>query len=160
MSRVYYTDGSAKGNGTNKSSGGYGIVEIDENNNILWEYQDIKAPTTNNEMELMAILTALKHIDSSGEVGFLKPIIYSDSAYCVNLINDWMYKWEQNGWKRPKNQEVKNLDIIKEIFELADIAELRKVPGHSGVKWNEYVDGLAKNEIKIKQQGAICNFIK
>ena len=113
MSRVYYTDGSAKGNGTNKSSGGYGIVEIDENNNILWEYQDIKAPTTNNEMELMAILTALKHIDSSGEVGFLKPIIYSDSAYCVNLINDWMYKWEQSGWKRPKNQEVKNLEIIK-----------------------------------------------
>ena len=151
MSRIYYTDGSAKGNGTSKSSGGYGIVEIDENNNILWEYQDVKAPTTNNEMELMAILTALKHIDNSGEVGFLKPIIYSDSAYCVNLINDWMYKWEQNGWKRPKNQEVKNLEIIKQIFELADIAELRKVQGHSGIQWNEYVDKLAKNEIKIKQ---------
>ena len=101
-------------------------------------------------MELMAILIALKHIDNSGEVGFLKPVIYSDSAYCVNLINDWMYKWEQNGWKRPKNQEVKNLDIIKQIYELADIAELRKVPGHSGIQWNEYVDKLAKNEIKIK----------
>ena len=149
MSRIYYTDGSAKGNGTNKSSGGYGIVEIDENNNILWEYQDIKAPTTNNEMELMAILTALEHINNSGEVSFLKPIIYSDSAYCVNLINDWMYKWERNGWKRLKDQEVKNLEIIKQIFELADIAELRKVPGHSGVEWNEYVDKLATGKIKI-----------
>ena len=149
MSVVYYTDGSCKANGSSNSSGGYGIVEIDDNNNILWQYQDFKSPTTNNEMELMAILTALKHIDSSGEVGFLKPIIYSDSAYCVNLITDWMYKWEQNGWKRPKNQEVKNLEIIKQIFELADIAEFRKVPGHSGVKWNEYVDGLATAKIKI-----------
>ena len=107
-------------------------------------------------MELMAILTALQHINKSDEVGFLKPVIYSDSAYCVNIINDWMYNWEKNGWKRPKNQEVKNLEIIKQIFELADIAELRKVPGHSGVQWNEYVDSLAKNEIKISKD----NFLK
>ena len=108
MSKTYYTDGSAKGNGTDKSSGGYGVVEIDENNNIIWQDQGFKSPTTNNEMELMAILTALQHINKSGEVGFLKPVIYSDSAYCVNIINDWMYNWEKNGWKRPKNQEVKN----------------------------------------------------
>ena len=67
-----------------------------------------------------------------------------------------MYNWEKNGWKRPKNQEVKNLEIIKQIFELADIAELRKVPGHSGIQWNEYVDSLAKNEIKISKD----NFLK
>lgn len=102
-------------------------------------------------MELMAILKALQHIEKSGEVSFLKPVIYSDSAYCVNLINDWMYSWERNGWKRPKNQEVKNLEIIKQIFELADIADIRKVKGHSGVKWNEYCDELAKNEIKIQK---------
>lgn len=148
MSRVYYTDGSAKGNGTNKSSGGYGVVEVDENN-ILWEYQDFKSPTTNNEMELMAILKALEHINENEKTEFLKPIIYSDSAYCVNLINDWMYGWERNGWKRPKNQEVKNLEIIKKIFNLADIANIRKVAGHSGIKWNEYVDGLATGKIKI-----------
>lgn len=109
-------------------------------------------------MELMAILTALRRI-SQQEIIFLKPIIYSDSAYCVNLINDWMYKWQQNGWKRPKNQEVKNLDIIKEIYTLASLAEIRKVPGHSGIKWNEYVDGLATGRINLKQQGTICNFI-
>ena len=60
-----------------------------------------------------------------------------------------MYKWERNGWKRPKNQEVKNLEIIKQIFELADIAELRKVSGHSGIYWNEYVDKLATKKIII-----------
>lgn len=109
-------------------------------------------------MELMAILTALRRINQQ-EIIFLKPIIYSDSAYCVNLINDWMYKWQQNGWKRPKNQEVKNLEIIKQIFELADIAEIRKVPGHSGVKWNEYVDGLATGRIKIQDKNFKTNYI-
>jgi len=99
-------------------------------------------------MELMAILYALKHIEIE-EISFMKPVIYSDSAYCVNLINDWMYSWERNGWKRPKNQEVKNLDIIKQIFELADIAEIRKVKGHSDNYWNNYVDELATGKIKI-----------
>lgn len=149
MSRTYYTDGACSGNGSSSSKGGYGVVEIDDNNNLLWEYQDFKSPTTNNEMELMAILQALQHINENGEVSFLKPIIYSDSAYCVNLINNWMYSWERNGWKRPKNQEVKNLGIIKQIFELADIAEIRKVPGHSGIQWNEYCDALATGKIKL-----------
>ena len=99
-------------------------------------------------MELMAILTALKHIEQSDEQ-FFKPTIYSDSAYCVNLINEWMYSWERKGWKRPKGQEVKNLEIIKQIFELASLAEIKKVKGHAGIQWNEYVDQLAKGERKI-----------
>jgi len=149
MNKTYYTDGSAKGNGTINSSGGFGIVEIDQNNNILWQYQDFKSPTTNNEMELMAILYALNHIKENNEEGFFKPIIYSDSAYCVNLINEWMYNWEKNGWKRTKNEPVKNLEIIKQIYEIAKIADIRKVKGHSGNIWNEYVDKLAIGTIKI-----------
>ena len=159
MNQIFYTDGSAKANGNPNSKGGWGAVQVDEYDNIIWQKQGFKAPTTNNEMELMAILTALQHINESGEVGFLKPVIYSDSAYCVNLINNWMYSWEKNGWKRPKNQEVKNLKIIKQIFELANIAELRKVPGHSGIQWNEYVDGLATGRIKIQDNTFECNFI-
>lgn len=155
MSDIFYTDGSAKGNGTSHSSGGFGVVQVDENDNIIWEYQDIKSPTTNNEMELMAILTALQHINESKQINFTTPIIYSDSAYCVNLINDWMYSWERNGWRRPKNQEVKNLDIIKQIFELAKLAQIRKVPGHSGIKWNEYVDSLATGKIKIQKNNLL-----
>jgi len=149
MTRLYYTDGSTKSNGYSNSSGGFGIVELDENNNILWEYQDFKSPTTNNEMELMAILTALKHIKSSGEDFYIKPIIYSDSSYCVNIINNWMYSWKNNGWVRPKNQEIKNLEIIKQIYELASIAEVKKVPGHSGVFGNEIADKLATGQQKL-----------
>ena len=147
--RYYYTDGSATGNGTENSIGGFGIVEVDENNNILWEYQENNLKyETNNSMELTAILYALNHIEIE-ETSFMKPIIYSDSAYCVNLINDWMYSWERNGWKRPKNQEVKNLNLIKQIFELANLAEIRKVKGHSDNKWNEYADKLATGVHKI-----------
>jgi ribonuclease HI len=147
--RTYYTDGSATGNGTENSIGGFGIVEVDENGNILWEYQENNLKyETNNSMELTAILYALNHIEVE-EASFMKPIIYSDSAYCVNLINDWMYSWERNGWKRPKNQEVKNLNLIKQIFELADLAEIRKVKGHSSNKWNEYADKLATGVYKI-----------
>ena len=103
-------------------------------------------------MELMAILKALKHIKEKNQISFFRPIIYSDSAYCVNLINEWMYSWERNGWKRPKNQEVKNLDIIKQIFELKNLAEIKKVPGHSGIEWNEYCDKLATGKIKIQNK--------
>ena len=148
--RIYYTDGSATGNGTENSIGGFGIVEVDENNNILWQYQENNLKyETNNSMELSAILYALNHIETE-EASFIKPIIYSDSAYCVNLINDWMYSWERNGWKRPKNQEVKNLNLIKQIFELANLAEIKKVKGHSDNKWNEYADKLATGVYKIK----------
>ena len=147
MNKVYYTDGACSANGKSNSSGGWGVVEVNSNDEILWQDQGFKAPTTNNEMELTAILAALKHIKE--EDSFLIPIIYTDSAYCCNLINTWMYSWERNNWTRPKNQEVKNLKIIKQIFVLAHLADIKKVSGHSGVKWNEYVDKLATGNIKI-----------
>ena len=115
MKHIFYTDGSCRANGKVTASGGFGIVEIDENDNILWQYQDKKSPTTNNEMELMAILISLERINNNINDYFLKPIIYSDSAYCVNLINNWMYNWERNGWKRPHNEEVKNLNLSKKF---------------------------------------------
>ena len=142
----YYTDGSCKSNGNPNSAGGWGIVKVDEFNNILWEQQGTKAPTTNNEMELIAILTTLKYIKEKEETDC---IIYSDSAYCVNLINSWMYNWKDNGWKRPKNQEVKNLEIIKEIYDLAHLAEIKKTSGHSGIFGNEYADALATGKISL-----------
>ena len=60
-----------------------------------------------------------------------------------------MYSWERNGWVRPKNQEIKNLNIIKEIFELASLAQIKKVSGHSGIMGNELADKLATGERKV-----------
>ena len=59
-----------------------------------------------------------------------------------------MYSWKDNGWKRPKNQEVKNLDIIKQIYDLAYLAKIEKVTGHSGILGNEIADKLATGERK------------
>ena len=121
-------------------------------NHIIYQYQEFKAPTTNNEMELMAILHILKKLDKEkkNKYDFIETtIIYSDSAYCVNIINNWMFNWERNNWKRPKNEEIKNLNIIKQIYELYPLASVQKVKGHNGNIWNEYVDKLAKGEIII-----------
>ncbi len=144
--RVFYCDGACSNNGYKDSSGGYGVVEI-KDNNIIYQYQDFKAPTTNNEMELMAILHILQKLEKENE--FETSIIYSDSAYCVNIINTWMYGWERNNWMRPKNQEIKNLDIIKQIYNLKHLAKVEKVKGHSNDTWNEYCDKLATGKLKI-----------
>ena len=152
MNRIFYCDGSAKNNGYENSSGGYGVVEI-QNNKVIYQFQDFKSPTTNNEMELMAILHIFQKLDKEKNLNYYEfqelPIIYSDSAYCVNIINDWMFSWERNGWKRPKNQEVKNLEIIQQIYNLHNLAKVEKVKGHSGNVWNEYCDQLATGKVKI-----------
>ena len=147
MQRIFYTDGSTKNNGYSNSSGGYGVIEV-KDDTIIYTFQDFKSPTTNNEMELMAILHVFKKLKNE-EQEFIKPIIYSDSAYCVNIINTWMYNWEQNNWMRPHNQEIKNLEIIKQIYNLKDYAIVKKVKGHSDNKWNNYVDKLATGQIKL-----------
>ena len=148
MNIIFYTDGACKSNGNPNSKGGFGVVGINKENNIIYEYQEFKSPTTNNEMELMAILHTLKYIKEK-EISFPKPIIYTDSAYCYNIINNWMYSWERNGWMRPRNQEIKNLDIIKQIYELASFAQIEKVPGHAGILGNEIADKLATGEKKL-----------
>ena len=156
MSNIYYVDGSCKNNGSINSSGGFGVIEILDNN-IIYEYQEFKTPTTNNEMELSAILHVLKKLDK--EKNFcdnnftIVPIIYSDSSYCCNIINDWMYKWEKNNWLRSRNEEIKNLDIIKEIYNLKDLARVAKVKGHADNKWNNYVDELATGKKLLIKEG-------
>ena len=134
-----YTDGACSGN---PGPGGWGAILIA--GDYKKEISGGSKETTNNIMELTAILEALKALKTECDVE-----LYSDSAYCVNLITNWMYSWERNGWMRPKNQEVKNLEIIKQIFNLAHLAAFEKVKGHAGIEWNEYVDKLATGKVKI-----------
>ena len=149
-----YTDGSCRGNGTTKSEGGYGVVAVNNDETILFHISNgYKKQTTNNEMELMGILTAMElygdyHNFPDGSV----PIVYTDSAYCYNTLTNWMYSWANNGWTRgSKHEPVKNLEIIKRFYELITDKgykiDLQKVKGHNNIKGNELADKIATGEI-------------
>ena len=145
MKYIIYTDGACSGN---PGPGGWAIVVIDHEENILHSTSNNAPITTNNQMELEAFLAALtwcaEYTDQNDDV-----IICTDSAYIYNCFNDkWYEKWLANGWKNASKQPVANKELWQAIFfywlgSLNKYVILCKVHGHSGNKWNEYVDELA-----------------
>ncbi len=136
-----YTDGACSGN---PGPGGWGAVLLYGENKI--EISGFEKSTTNNKMELTAAYEALKRLKEPCKVN-----LYSDSAYLVNaFLQRWLDKWIKNGWKRNKNEEVKNVDLWKELVKLADIHEIKwiKVKGHADNEYNNRCDKLATDEIK------------
>ena len=120
--------------------------------------------TTNNRMELRAVIEAFKRIVRM-ESQFYEPRheyeIYSDSAYVVNTINNrWIETWRANHWKTTKREDVKNRDLWEEFSDLRAQANelgvsvtLIKIKGHAGNTFNELVDKLAKEEsMKAKEK--------
>ena len=144
---ICYTDGSAN---PNPGPGGFGVVVLDDNENLITTCSEQYDYTTNNKMELSAILWAfLKYSEPKGD-GENALIVYSDSAYCVNTLTNWMFSWEKNNWKKADNKTPENLDLIKPFFKhLQDgfFIDLRKVKGHANNKWNEMADRLATGKI-------------
>ena len=114
-----YIDGSATNNGKTNSKGGYGIVIFDNNQNLIDAYSEYFDNVTNNQMELQAFLKTFELLDTKYKNN--KSTIYSDSAYCINILTSWIYKWSQNNWKgRLKISTLFNLsiNIIIKIFLL------------------------------------------
>lgn len=135
---IAYTDGSAH---PNPGPGGYGVVLLDDNENLITTFNRHKEKTTNNEMELAAIICA-----ASFAKHYNKPlIIYCDSAYAIGCLSNWMYSWERNGWIKSDNKIPENLELIKYFYEnhKDDNITFIKVKGHTGNKWNEMADKLA-----------------
>ena len=109
-------------------------------------------------MELQAILYALQKTQNDFKNENCE--IYCDSAYCVNICNNWIKTWAANNWTRGKGEEIKNLDIIKNIYNYINIDFpnyiIKKCDGHSGDSGNEIADALATNNeaklVKIFQE--------
>lgn len=137
-----YTDGSARGNPD--GPGGYGtiIVYIDGNGvKHIREYSGGYKKTTNNRMELMAAIVGLEALTKSCQVD-----LYSDSQYLVKAFNEhWIDGWIKKGWKRGKNEPVKNVDLWKRLLKAIKPHEVNFiwVKGHAGHPENERCDELA-----------------
>lgn len=152
MSSFWYTDGACSGN---PGSGSYGVIclsqEIETNKlHIDAIYSEYFENTTNNRMELMAILYVMKLAAEDPDNMY---IVYSDSAYAVNSINTWIHGWSMNNWLNSKKREVENVDLMKEIYKYLNKNlwnfQLRKVKGHDGELGNELADSIAsKNKQK------------
>lgn len=139
-----FTDGSCR---MNPGPGGWGAV-VTQDNKVIHAFAARENQTTNNRMEMSAILWAL------AAYGDLNPVVYSDSAYAVNTFNTWMWNWKRNGWVRPKGKPVENLDLVQKYDNLVSKGykiELRKVAGHAGVVGNTIADWLATGKITSKE---------
>lgn len=140
-----YTDGGCRGNGQGENIGGYGIILTYVNKKTEKVYEkEIKKGfrnTTNNVMELLAVIDALKALKEPCVVR-----LYSDSAYVINALNaGWLEKWQKNGWKTSDKQDVKNKELWVELIELLKIHDVKfiKVKGHAYDEYNNRCDKLA-----------------
>ncbi|HKL98929.1 MAG TPA: ribonuclease HI [Mobilitalea sp.] len=142
MDVTIYTDGSARGNPD--GPGGYGtiVVYIDsKGQEHRREYSGGFVKTTNNRMEMMAAITGLEALTKSCNV-----LVYSDSQYLVKAFNEhWLDNWIKKGWKRGKNEPVKNIDLWKRLLKAMEPHKVAYawVKGHNGHPMNERCDELA-----------------
>ena len=133
-----YTDGACSGN---PGPGGWGAILM--YNDYKKEISGGNNSTTNNIMEITAVIEALKILKNPCNV-----TVYSDSAYLINCWKQhWWRAWQANGWKNSKKEPVANPDLwmgLIPFFEkVPNGYDFIKVAGHHGVEWNEYVDKMA-----------------
>ena len=135
-----YTDGACSGN---PGKGGWAAIILDGKNQLNISGGESK--TTNNRMELMAPIMALKKIKNKSEI-----IIYTDSRYVKDGITGWIKKWKINDWKGSNKKPVKNKDLWIKLdnFCLKHKVTWKWVKAHAGNKYNKLVDELAVSETK------------
>ena len=138
---IIYTDGACSGN---PGPGGWGSILMYKGNKK--EISGGKEDTTNNVMELTAVIEGLKLLKFPCKVK-----LYSDSAYVVNAFTQkWIYGWLKNGWVNSSKEPVKNKELWQELYDLTKVHEVEfiKVKGHSDNEYNNRCDELARNAIK------------
>ena len=138
---LIYTDGACSGN---PGPGGWGAILM--YGEVKKEISGALKDTTNNIMEITAVLEALKLLKEECEVE-----VYSDSAYVVNAFNQgWLDNWQKNNWRTAGKDPVKNKELWEELYNLTQKHKVTfiKVKGHSDNEWNNRCDFLATSAIK------------
>ena len=130
-----YTDGACKGN---PGQGGWGALILE--NDIKREIYGGESNTTNNRMELMAVIRALELLKEQNDI-----TVYTDSTYVQKGISEWIINWKRNGWKSSNKKSVKNKDLWVELDHLNDLMSVKWqwIKGHAGHSGNERADYLA-----------------
>jgi len=136
-----YTDGSCLGNPGN---GGWAAIIIEDNKKI--QIKGSKKDTTNNQMELLAPIKALKKIPKGSNVQ-----IFTDSKYVKSGITEWIHNWKKNGWKTANKQPVKNKELWTELDLLTNEFKIKWiwVKGHSTDSLNNEVDLIAREAANL-----------
>ena len=145
-----YTDGACSGN---PGAGGYGGILI--YGDVQKEYSGGEPLTTNNRMEVRAVIEGLSLLKYPCAVK-----VYSDSAYTVNaFLNGWLNVWQQNGWKKADNKPVQNADLWQTLLRLTAMHEVtfHKVKGHADNPFNNRCDALARAAITALKNSGIKN---
>ena len=135
-----FTDGACKGN---PGVGGWGVlIKSGEHEKELNGYEQL---TTNNRMELIAVIEGLKSIDINTIVE-----VTTDSKYVKNGISEWIYNWKRNNWKTSAKKPVKNKELWQELDSLVQNYNIKWiwVKGHSGHPGNERADELANDAVR------------
>ena len=141
MKYIVYTDGACSGN---PGPGGWGAIILSEEKNET-NISGKEKSTTNNRMELMAPIMALRKIKKASKI-----IVYTDSIYLKNGITTWIKNWEKNGWKSANKKPVKNKDLWVTLSKLSKkhVIDWKWVKAHAGNKYNEIADKLATEAIR------------
>lgn len=142
-----YTDGACKGN---PGRGAWGFIVMDNEGEILHSDTGYSEHTTNNRMELLAMMEALQYVISLNKEWIFS--MYTDSTYTENICDSWLESWVSRGILKQKC----NYDLTKQLWELLvsikknklDVSYI-KVKGHSGVRGNELVDHLVNQTIEV-----------
>ena len=133
-----YTDGACR---NNPGPGGWGAVLVHEGN--IKELSGGTKHTTNNRMELTAVIKALEAMKRPSDID-----VYSDSSYVILGVTKWIHGWISKGWRRPTGP-IENLELWQQLYELSQKHKIqwRWLRGHSGHPMNERADELARNAI-------------